>query len=42
LRRSDWGLDRNTALAGGGVLISDKVKLTLDVSADRLEQTDTA
>ncbi|MFF2124319.1 YceI family protein [Streptomyces olivochromogenes] len=42
LRRSDWGLDWNTALAGGGVLISDKVKLTLDVSAVRLEQTDAA
>ncbi|MFD9508618.1 YceI family protein [Streptomyces mirabilis] len=42
LRRSDWGLDWNSALAGGGVLISDKVKLTLDVSAVRLEQTDAA
>ncbi|SEN14388.1 YceI family protein [Actinacidiphila rubida] len=31
--RSDWGLTYNAALEGGGVLISDKVKLTFDISA---------
>jgi hypothetical protein len=39
LRRSDWGLGGNRALATGGVLISDKVKLTLDIRAVRLDQT---
>ncbi|PSM37584.1 polyisoprenoid-binding protein [Streptomyces dioscori] len=38
LRRSDWGLTWNTALATGGVLISDKVTLTLDISAVRVEE----
>jgi polyisoprenoid-binding protein YceI len=42
LHRSDWGLDWNTALATGGVLISDKVKLTLDISAVRLDQAEAA
>jgi len=37
LRRSDWGLTWNTALETGGVLISDKVTLTLDVSAVRVD-----
>ena len=36
LRRSDWGLTWNTALETGGVLVSDKVKLLLDISAVRL------
>ncbi|MGW3243952.1 YceI family protein [Streptomyces sp. NPDC001070] len=36
LHRSDWGLDWNAPLASGGLLISDKVKLTLDISAVRL------
>lgn len=31
--RADWGLTYNAALEGGGVLISDKVKLTFDISA---------
>ena len=35
LKRSDWGIDWNSALAAGGVLISDKVKLILDISAIR-------
>ncbi|MFI1441642.1 YceI family protein [Streptomyces fructofermentans] len=39
LRRSDWGLTWNTALETGGVLISDKVTLTLDISAVRVEET---
>ncbi|MFI8301221.1 YceI family protein [Streptomyces nigra] len=38
LRRSDWGLTWNTALDTGGVLISDKVTLALDVSAVRIDQ----
>lgn len=33
INRSDWGLTYNAALEGGGVLISDKAKLVLDVSA---------
>ncbi|SHN29846.1 YceI family protein [Actinacidiphila paucisporea] len=33
--RGDWGLTYNAALEGGGVLISDKVKLTFDISAVR-------
>lgn len=41
LRRSDWGLTWNAPLETGGVLISDKVTLTLDISAIRADQ-DTA
>ncbi|GEC10669.1 polyisoprenoid-binding protein [Streptomyces spinoverrucosus] len=33
LQRSDWGLTWNTALEAGGVLVSDKVTLILDISA---------
>ncbi|MFB7709604.1 YceI family protein [Streptomyces sp. NPDC056105] len=33
LLRSDWGLTWNAALETGGVLVSDKIKLTFDVSA---------
>ncbi|MGW3243221.1 YceI family protein [Streptomyces sp. NPDC001070] len=33
VNRGDWGLTYNAALEGGGVLISDKVKLTFDISA---------
>lgn len=40
LRRSDWGIDWNSALATGGVLISDKVKLTLDISAVQRDETE--
>ncbi|MFJ3551413.1 YceI family protein [Streptomyces sp. NPDC090114] len=36
LRRSDWGLTWNTALETGGVLVGDKVRLLLDISAVRL------
>ncbi|MEU3619656.1 YceI family protein [Streptomyces sp. NPDC006872] len=42
LQRSDWGLGWNTALTTGGVLISDKVKLLLDVSAVQVDQADAA
>ncbi len=38
LRRSDWGLAWNTPLAKGGVLVSDKVTLTLDISAIRVDR----
>ncbi|MEU9336579.1 YceI family protein [Streptomyces sp. NPDC048290] len=37
LRRSDWGLAWNTPLETGGVLVSDRVTLTLDVSAVRVD-----
>lgn len=33
LLRSKWGLTWNAALETGGVLISDKIKLTFDISA---------
>ncbi|MEU1542429.1 YceI family protein [Actinacidiphila glaucinigra] len=36
LRRSDWGLDWNVPLQTGGVLLGDKVRLELSVSALRL------
>lgn len=35
-RRSDWGLNWNVPLKGGGVLLSDKVRLELSVSALQL------
>ncbi|GHE98415.1 polyisoprenoid-binding protein [Streptomyces spiralis] len=38
LRRSDWGLAWNTPLATGGVLVSDKVTLALDISAIRVDR----
>ncbi|EFL22982.1 YceI like family protein [Streptomyces himastatinicus ATCC 53653] len=33
LLRSDWGLTWNAALETGGVMVSDKAKLTFDISA---------
>ena len=33
VNRKDWGLNWNVALEAGGILVSDKVKLNLDVSA---------
>lgn len=33
INRKDWGLEWNVALETGGILVGDKVKLTLDVSA---------
>ena len=33
LQRSDWGLTWNAALETGGVLVSDKIKLTFDIGA---------
>ena len=35
ITRKDWGLTWNAALETGGVLVSDKIKLELDVSAIR-------
>ncbi len=31
INRKDWGLTWNAAIEGGGVLVSDKIKLVLDV-----------
>ena len=31
INRKDWGLEWNVALEGGGVLVSEKVKIKLDV-----------
>lgn len=33
VNRKDWGLTWNVALEAGGILVSDKVKIVLDVSA---------
>jgi polyisoprenoid-binding protein YceI len=33
INRKDWGLTWNAALETGGVLVSDKVKLVLEISA---------
>jgi polyisoprenoid-binding protein YceI len=33
ISRKDWGLEWNVALETGGVLVSDKVKLQLDIQA---------
>jgi polyisoprenoid-binding protein YceI len=35
INRKDFGLTWNAALEGGGILVSDKVKLELDISAIR-------
>jgi polyisoprenoid-binding protein YceI len=35
LNRGDWGLTYNAALEAGGFLISDKVKLVLEVEANK-------
>ncbi|WP_037582476.1 YceI family protein [Phaeacidiphilus oryzae] len=35
INRSEWGLSWNAALETGGVLVSDKIKLTFDISAIR-------
>jgi polyisoprenoid-binding protein YceI len=43
VNRKDWGLVWNAALETGGVMLGDKVKLELDVSAiKRADQTGTA
>lgn len=33
INRKDWGLEWNAALETGGVLVSEKIKLALDISA---------
>ncbi len=33
LKRSDWGLTWNQALDMGGVVVSDRIEIELDVSA---------
>ncbi|MFJ3307172.1 hypothetical protein ACIPSA_29495 [Streptomyces sp. NPDC086549] len=38
VHRSDWGLDGTPALATAGVLVSDKPKPILDISAVQLDQ----
>jgi polyisoprenoid-binding protein YceI len=35
INRKDWGLEWNAALETGGVLVSEKIKLQLDISAIR-------
>lgn len=35
INRKDWGLEWNAALETGGVLVSDKIKLDIDISAIR-------
>lgn len=35
INRKDWGLTWNAALETGGVLVSDKIKLSFDISAIR-------
>ncbi|MGI8688280.1 MAG: YceI family protein [Thermomicrobiales bacterium] len=35
INRSDWGVTYNAAREAGGVMVSDKVKITLDISAVR-------
>ncbi len=37
ISRKDFGLTWNVPLDGGGILVSDKVKITLDVSAVRVD-----
>ncbi|MDX1657650.1 MAG: YceI family protein [Nitriliruptorales bacterium] len=35
VNRKDWGLNWNTALDGGGILVSDKVTLEFEISATK-------
>jgi len=43
INRKDWGLAWNVALEAGGILVGDKVKLELDISAiKRVEGSPTA
>ena len=35
VNRKDWGLEWNMALETGGVLVGEKIKLTIDVEAIR-------
>jgi polyisoprenoid-binding protein YceI len=38
INRKDWGLNWNAPLEAGGVLVSDQVKLNLEVQAVRVDQ----
>jgi polyisoprenoid-binding protein YceI len=38
INRKDWGLNWNAPLEAGGVLVSDQVKLNLEVQATRVDQ----
>jgi polyisoprenoid-binding protein YceI len=42
INRKDWGLGWNVALEAGGILVGEKVKLELDVSAIKRSDTPTA
>ena len=35
INRKDWGLNWNVALEAGGVLVGDKVRLTLEIQATK-------
>ena len=37
LKRSDWGLTWNVALEAGGLVLSDRIDLELDISATRVD-----
>jgi polyisoprenoid-binding protein YceI len=37
LNRREWGLNWNAALEAGGVLVSDKVKLVLEIAAKKVD-----
>lgn len=39
INRKDWGLTWNVAIEGGGILVGDKVKIELDVSAIKRSDT---
>ena len=39
INRKDWGLTWNVAIEGGGILVGDKVKIELDVSAIKRADT---
>ncbi len=38
INRKDWGLNWNAPLEAGGVLVSDQVKLSLEMQAARVDQ----
>jgi len=42
INRKDWGLTWNVAIEGGGILVGDKVKIELDVSAIKRIEDPTA
>ena len=39
INRKDWGLSWNVAIEGGGILVGEKVKIELDVSAIKRSDT---